>query len=315
VDHSRFEEFDRLISRDVVSSQYEQQIDSELANLERVALQLKARRNACQSISRLPPEITGEIIKHVATISPPHRPVFHSSDRGISFDLSHSRSDLGWIKLAHVCHRWREIALGISSLWADSVCSLTGAEETFLERARAIPLVLSINARHHKIDEQTVWFIQEYRRRARVIEIHEVLPPIMHPAAWPTGARGLAGQDFPYLEELVLDLKPSRKEPVSHSVFSLPPLRANKLRRIELNNIFVPWSVTPNLTELILSRNDFQQLSIVPPPELLFSLLRSAPMLHTLHLLGWIPDIQRLERDEGEYLTYSVLGFFLFTTI
>ncbi|KAI0035313.1 hypothetical protein K488DRAFT_83152 [Vararia minispora EC-137] len=301
-ERARLEEFEReLAEKEDVSLEDVDQIDAELKYLTSISLRLRARRNACQPISRLPAEMVSEIICFFAAMCPPHRPFVRTFERGVIPEAGRMRSDLGWIKLGHVCRRWREIVLQLPVLWARSVCSLIGAEEVILSRSRAVPLTLTLNAHCHRIDSKTVQFIQQHVQRAREIEIREVL---LHPhsPAWPAGAVALTRRDLPVLEILCLDLKPSRSSPITHDVFALPPLNAPRLKRLELTNIFVPWAPAPNLTVLILSRCDFQNLAVVPPPQLLLSLLRNSPHLRKLHLLGWIPDmpVQRLKEHEDD---------------
>ena len=175
---SRLEEVEQLLSQDVVPPDAIPHLDSELALLEDFTRRIKARKNDCQPISRLPPELIGEIIQLVAELEPPRRPCVRylnlpSLSINVHVGTLPTRSQIGWIRLAAVCHRWRSIVLNKASLWADSVCALPGAEDIMLERARDAPLTLRMDTRRHAYGEKTVHFVQEQLARARVLDIHE----------------------------------------------------------------------------------------------------------------------------------------------
>ena len=101
-------------------------IDDEIKASERVTQQLKYRRNALAPISRLPPETLAEIFSLL--------PFSDDDYEGVIY--------LQRIRVTHVCHRWREIALRFPYLWNHidfTILSLAGITE-ILARAKMAPL-------------------------------------------------------------------------------------------------------------------------------------------------------------------------------
>ena len=103
----------------------DESIKAEIRSLEL----LKLRRNARQPISSLPPEIFAAIFSFLCLPGIP--PLGEKPPR--------NRARL---RISHVCHQWRGIALNQPQLWSHvnfSTVSLTGATE-MLDRAKSIPL-------------------------------------------------------------------------------------------------------------------------------------------------------------------------------
>ncbi|KZV66315.1 hypothetical protein PENSPDRAFT_755798 [Peniophora sp. CONT] len=299
---SRLEEVELLLSQDFVPPDAISQLDSELALLEDFTRRIKARKNDSQPISRLPPELIGEIIQLVAQQERPRRPCVRylnlpSLSINVHVGTLPTRSEIGWIRLAAVCHRWRRIVLNKASLWADSICTLAGAEGTMLGRARDAPLTLRLDTRRHAYSERTVGFVQEQLFRARVIEIHE-RPGHSAVSVWPEGTHALAGRSFPQLETLILDLKFTGSLPVSTPPTVPIPMYAPRLQHLELRDIFVPWTSAPNLTEISLIRSD-KSTMMTPPLARLLHLLQSSPHLRSLELHGYLPEAKPLVFDES----------------
>ncbi|KAN0132878.1 hypothetical protein V8E53_009243, partial [Lactarius tabidus] len=103
-------------------------IDAEIISLEESIRALRARRNTLSPISSLPPEIFAAIFSLLCPPSPDRNPDRH----------------IARLRVSHVCHHWREIALNHSSLWSYvdfTDLSLAGATE-ILVRAKSVPLYL-----------------------------------------------------------------------------------------------------------------------------------------------------------------------------
>ena len=108
-------------------------IDDELESLEKTARSLKLRRNALAPISRLPPETIAIVFS------------FLSLPRGYVRLLTGDKQDiLAWLRVSHVCHRWREIALDQPRFWSRiDFTTLTPAGATeVLSRSKMAPLEL-----------------------------------------------------------------------------------------------------------------------------------------------------------------------------
>ncbi|KAI9453537.1 hypothetical protein BJY52DRAFT_1418220 [Lactarius psammicola] len=110
-----------------------QAIDAEIKSLEGSIRGLKHRRNALAPISSLPTEVVATIFSflRVPRASSP-------------FTLGKKPDHLAWLRVAHVCHQWREIALDQPHFWSHvdfATFSSAGAAE-ILARAKTVPLHL-----------------------------------------------------------------------------------------------------------------------------------------------------------------------------
>jgi len=106
-------------------------IDDEIKASEQVTQELKYRHNALAPISRLLPETLAEIFSLLS----------------FSADDYDDVPCLEWIRVTHVCHRWREIALSFPYLWNYinfTELTLAGITE-ILARAKMSPLHLEAN--------------------------------------------------------------------------------------------------------------------------------------------------------------------------
>ncbi|KAF8257299.1 hypothetical protein EI94DRAFT_1759410 [Lactarius quietus] len=112
--------------------EYQQQaIDAVIKSHEKYILALKYRRNALAPISSLPFEVIANIF-------------FLSSLRYCSGSADDQPFIHHVLRVAHVCHRWREVALDYPFLWSHlhfNTISPAGATE-ILARARMAPLYL-----------------------------------------------------------------------------------------------------------------------------------------------------------------------------
>src|SRR5882762_3057906 len=112
-----------------------QKIDEDLERLQVSVLSLKARRNALAPIARLPPEALALIFSFVSATP---------DDYSIGTFVSRVRK-LSWLKVTHVCHQWREVALAYPRLWGHiSFSSITCTSE-MLARSKMAPLHIDEN--------------------------------------------------------------------------------------------------------------------------------------------------------------------------
>ena len=116
------------------SREYQRQaIDAEIRSLEESLRALRFRRNALAPISSLPPEIFAAIFSFSRLPASGTTPLGGEPDRHLS-----------WLRVAHVCHQWREVALNLPFFWSHvdfTTLSLAGATE-MLVRAKSVPLYL-----------------------------------------------------------------------------------------------------------------------------------------------------------------------------
>ena len=113
-----------------------QTIDDELESLEKTARTLKLRRNALAPISRLPPETIAIIFSFLSLPS-----------EYVRLLTGDKQGNLAWLRVSHVCHRWREIALDQPRFWSRidfNTLTSAGATEV-LSRSKMAPLDLRAN--------------------------------------------------------------------------------------------------------------------------------------------------------------------------
>src|SRR6266702_1281523 len=108
-----------------------QAIDAEIKSLEGSIRVLKLRRNALAPVFSLPTEVITAIFSflRVPRGSPP-------------FTLGEKPDHLAWLRVAHICHQWREIALNQPLFWSYvdfTTFSPAGVAE-ILARAKTVPL-------------------------------------------------------------------------------------------------------------------------------------------------------------------------------
>ncbi|KAH9172618.1 hypothetical protein EDB89DRAFT_1885848 [Lactarius sanguifluus] len=118
----------------VNSREYQQQvIDAEIKLLEASIRALKLRRNALTPISSLPTEVIAAIFSFLLPVAPS------------PFTILGERPDhLAWLRVASVCHHWREIALNQPLFWnhVDFTTLTSAGAAGILARAKTVPLYL-----------------------------------------------------------------------------------------------------------------------------------------------------------------------------
>ena len=130
-----------------------QAIDAEIKSLEESIRALKHRRNALAPISSLPTEVIAVILSISRVFGAPL----------VGGKLDH----LAWLRVTHVCHQWREIALNNPLFWSHidfSDISLAGATE-MLVRAKKAPLYLTAKLTGHYHDVHFSAFKKELQSR------------------------------------------------------------------------------------------------------------------------------------------------------
>ncbi|SRR6266702_2702786 len=118
-------------------SHLRQAIDAKIKSLEGSIRALRLRRNALAPISSLPTEVIAAIFSFLRV--PGASSPFTLDEEP---DLEPNR--LAWLRVAHVCHQWREIALNQPLFWSHvdfTAFSSAGAAE-ILARAKTVPLQL-----------------------------------------------------------------------------------------------------------------------------------------------------------------------------
>ncbi|KAH9170563.1 hypothetical protein EDB89DRAFT_1274107 [Lactarius sanguifluus] len=116
---------------DANSREYQRQaIDAQIESLEESLRTLRLRRNTLAPVSSLPAEVIDNIFSFLRS--------------RVTLSASKLGDGLVWLRVAHVCHQWREIALNQPLFWSHvdfTVISSAGAAE-ILARAKTVPLHL-----------------------------------------------------------------------------------------------------------------------------------------------------------------------------
>ncbi|VDB82664.1 unnamed protein product [Peniophora sp. CBMAI 1063] len=88
-------------------------------------------------LATLPADIIIDVYQSLAEVYKP-KPRFG----GLLYELHPQDGTLGWVYLTHVSRRLRDIGIGMPFLWANDLCALPSAFDTFLTRARNMRLQL-----------------------------------------------------------------------------------------------------------------------------------------------------------------------------
>ena len=244
--------------------------EERMQELESSIIQLKRTRNSMLNISRLPPEILGEIFS-----------------RSLIPDGFEKRS----LKFLLVCYYWFQVASATPDIWNFWGTNLGEWEERHL-RYPETPLDLVLDDLQGDSPDILVW--KSLRERASRDTIRVVHFRCM---------------DWRLMSLVLFPLTPKRREIRHSSVESIilrnlddTPVHASrffaynrfpKLQRLDISNcMIVSWDLlashTTALTKLTL---DLSHLSPTPTTSQLFSILTSNPTLKKVALTGcWVPD-------------------------
>ncbi|VDC04243.1 unnamed protein product [Peniophora sp. CBMAI 1063] len=230
----------------------------------------RPNRRSGEPISWLPPELLCAIFELVAVVDPPLAPGGALGQIGT----------LGWISLGHVCRYWRDVLLNLPSLWAGSVGVLARAAETMLERATDAPITLSLDDSSNDCS-----FHARHIARAQTININVSSSSILYDMRVALGA-----QDLPALETLSMIHAFGHIPP--HN-FDLPPFIAPRLKRVHMENYFVPWTAA-SLSHLTLVRTrPLREGEARPTLQEVLDLLRNSNTLRHLTIHNWVPELIR----------------------
>ena len=246
--------------------------------IRRFARSLFSRRSAVAPISALPPKLLAQIFHFYALEEPP---------------WSGGVQKLGWITVTHVCQRWRQVALGDSSLWARITGSSPNARWIFemLVRARNAPLVVDSAATPvlgilSKFP-QNIIHIRELRLRGLSLLRSQ-------------GLREICALEAPALEHFELGV--SAPYPVTFHQLGVTTLfrgRAPKLRTLSLSKVSIPWSLIPRgqLTQLKITLIRGISTPSTRSSDQLPDLLINSPNLEILVLEFCLPNSHFLAPD------------------
>ncbi|KAI0055407.1 hypothetical protein BV25DRAFT_1921840 [Artomyces pyxidatus] len=190
---------------------------------------------------------------------------------------------LGWIKIASVCRRWRNVALSSANLWTQITLALPDQlAETMASYAKSAPL--AVNAQlpwpHSGLTSPKACFIIDHLPNTKILHIvngeEEPFDLVLAELARPA----------PLLESITIDGATLTRLP-DNFLGTHPP----KLRSIAIDNpVNFPWtsSVFNNLIDLQIL---FYLITTPLTPSLdeLISSLNNMPSLRRLTLMGFLP--------------------------
>ncbi|TFY54182.1 hypothetical protein EVG20_g9817 [Dentipellis fragilis] len=270
-------------------------IAQDMCEIEQVLSILKMRQNTLTPIHRLPADIFADIFSFLVVLEPPTAPT-------TQYSVAHPTvsESLGWVRIIHVCRRWRTIALDQPMLWSNVSFELPLLMDAMLERSRGALLHIRkdfMSGRSDKKCLDRVGFVL-ISESSRVRCINLTFPY----TAWDDILQYFRGF-APRLESLSLSRVGMA---LDKSVQVLPAAvfdgSAASLRRLCLRNCSIPWTspFLPGLSHLEISLPDPSNIVSgrrlrtrypLPTRRELLDALRPMPNLETLILEWTLPDI------------------------
>ncbi|KAI0320584.1 hypothetical protein OF83DRAFT_1104200 [Amylostereum chailletii] len=260
------------------------ELEDELEVLSEVVTLGRRWRNSFTPVSSLPPEILLEIFDILRDVWP------YSIDVITDQDNDGSSDGLGWIRVTHVCHSWRQIALNCATLWRHvhyTKLTRPWANELLL-RSRLAPLDIDVlaDSGYRASFQPTEFFqqvIDEHSQRLRdLILFGRDIPSFIKMI--PSSSR------FPVLESLQLE---NRGEPCEVALQDAFAASLPRLKWLDITDIIpalTPCTTPfPCLKWLMLSYEGSLS-GIKPTIDQLSTLLRCMPMLFNLEFVDPAPD-------------------------
>ncbi|KAG2157769.1 uncharacterized protein EDB93DRAFT_1124539 [Suillus bovinus] len=251
-----------------LNSRAQTEIDNELEALEERMRALRTCRNSFSPISFIPPEILGAIFVH------------HVQQTQSCYPLD-SRYVLLWLKVGHICHHWREVALGTPELWATPFLNSSRVTEEMLMRSKMATLNLRRGLRYRMEAVQMVLM--------NIERLQEVSFPFLNDGTTRCIEEFLdkvSSYSAPKLRSLLLEAGSSQTPRIAIPTSFLAP----NLRSLQIKYCDISWSssILTGLTVLSIEKLSPEYL---PTLDELISALRRMPALHTLELDDALPTL------------------------
>src|SRR6266702_2568244 len=274
------------------SREYQRQaIDAEIESLQGSIRALRLRRNALAPVSSLPTEVIAAIFSFLRVPVAPSLPTPWKMP-----------DNLAWLRVAHVCHHWREIALNQPLFWSHvdfSVLSSAGATE-ILARAKTAPLYLDARVPDGRWDDARFSAFQK-ELQAHVSHICHLGVSAEH-FHLHKSLKGLVSS-APTLEYLSLSSDEYRHRGISSQVFipdTLFDSTTPRLSCLELRNCDISWK-SPLLKCLRYLEIRTPSADAIPSLSVWLDALDQMPQLETLTLDSASPIA-----PPGDSLPFSV---------
>ena len=258
-------------------------IEDEIKDHANAITMLKHRLNAMTKISRLPSELLSEIFVCCA------QDYFKSyTDHKTHYSYySHHRGVPEWVRVAHICHAWREIALSTPRLWSFVPVTQRSIAEQLLLRSKKAPLSIAATHLGYNTDRkkvlETVFSEEMHRMRELFIsgpsaQVYELCAKLTEPANMLcTLALSDGGDNYTQ----------SSSDLIPQNLFNsqLPRLRCLEIRRLVMR-----WDnplLCSALTNLVIIQNSYRDA--MGTFEQFISALESMPGLRSIELANAIP--------------------------
>lgn len=248
-----------------------EQVDEEIVALLSVLASVRTRRNRLPSAARLPPELLAHIFSYLAAWERPRR---------------RAPIKLGWIKVTHVCSRWRQVALDNPMLWTYISFDIT--YEWYLEmaqRAKLLPLVLQ-HAYMEQIDEGDSEFMWSHLEQTKELYLADMGSYFAHAYAIATPAPLLEKVQFDHDEFGCIDL------PEDLFDYHAPRLRTAIFRGFNVP-LSLPFLRDLSHLEITLTESHLSSEGMrpfIPPEKAFFDLLANMHRLEYLAIEECFPE-------------------------
>ncbi|VDC02905.1 unnamed protein product [Peniophora sp. CBMAI 1063] len=256
-----------------------QTLDAELKDVEKALIDARRLRNLNTWPCKLPAEVLICIFEWLQPMWPPER---HRTESGQTYSA-------GWMSVMHVCSMWREIVIGVPSLWFKPTWNIFDVAPQFIpdiiSQSQLNPLDLSIDWCDQLggvLDDtdRATWLSSSILRRAGCLAIAAETEDLVLIAA-----RLPPGHEMQQLRRLSVVFIYTGEDPVLPS--SLKSLSG--LTELNLQNVQIPWHspiLSPSLTDLYLSQNEGD---MQPSHDDIVGLAASLVSLKKLHLEDVVP--------------------------
>ncbi|TFY71379.1 hypothetical protein EVG20_g1625 [Dentipellis fragilis] len=163
-------------------------LDRELQSAQEMVHLIRARRNTLSAINCFPPEVLAIIFGFLAADEPlwplrsltrvqPSSPMNRRHHRCVEEMVSKGTKgtlachELGWIKVTHVCHLWRTVALAHPSLWGIDICSLSSWTRERLRRSKSAPIDVIVRKVGQDVSRNMLFHLLGQLDRTRTLDL------------------------------------------------------------------------------------------------------------------------------------------------
>ncbi|KAH9857358.1 hypothetical protein C2E23DRAFT_807649 [Lenzites betulinus] len=258
-------------------------LENEIATHTRAIIDLKGRLNTMTTIARLPPELLSEIFLQITKEAYDdhrdcHRPYYGAS------------RFYAWVRVAHVCHSWRSVALNTPRLWGYVILTRRQVVEDVLALSKKAPLLVSASLMN-TADERAQIMDKIAQESARLQELR-----LSGPARFVQDLCSKLTGTANILETLALSdngdhFHSNAGDTTLSAVFRRA--RFQRLRSLEMRRLLFNWAApifSSSLTRLILSCSSGSQ-SLIGSFDELLSALQTMHNLEFLELEDAIPPL------------------------